>query len=60
MASELQSHRVTESQAPKGTQYTGGWNFFVPDFSKLLYSLHLQGDNTKMAFLPATPIDTMT
>ena len=25
--------RVTESQTLKGTQYTGGWNFFVPDFN---------------------------
>ena len=27
------------------TQYTGGWNFFVPDFNILSYSLRLQGDN---------------
>ena len=27
-------HRVTESQTLKGTQYTGGQNFFVPDFNK--------------------------
>ena len=37
--------RVTESQTLKGTQYTGVWNFFVPDFNKLPYSLHSQGDN---------------
>ena len=24
----VQSYRVTELQTPKGTQYTGGWNFF--------------------------------
>ena len=29
-------YRVTESQTPKGTQYSGGGNFFVPDFNKLL------------------------
>ena len=40
-----QSHRVTEWQTPKGTQYTGGQNFFVPDFNKLPYSLRSQGDN---------------
>ena len=27
----------------KATQYTGGGNFFAPDFIKLPYSLHLQG-----------------
>ena len=32
--------RVTEWQTPKGTQYMGGWNLFVPDFNKLPYSLH--------------------
>ena len=42
---EWQSHRVTESQTLKGTQYTGGWNFFVPDFNKLPYSLRSQGEN---------------
>ena len=30
---------ASELQTPKGTQYTGGWNFFVPDFNKLPYSL---------------------
>ena len=35
---------VTESQTLKGTQYKGGWNFFVPDFNKLPYSLRSQGD----------------
>ena len=39
-ATEWQSYRVTELQTPKGTQYTGGWNFCVPDFNKLPYSLH--------------------
>ena len=42
------SHRVTELQSdrhPKGTHYTGGLNFFVPDFNKLPYSLRSQGDN---------------
>ena len=42
---ELQSHRVTEWKTPKGTQYGGGWNFFVPDFNKLTYLLCSQGDN---------------
>ena len=28
---------------PKGTQYTGGLNFFVPDFNKLPDSLRSQG-----------------
>ena len=37
--------RVTESQTPKGIQYMGGWNVFVPDFNKLSYSLRSQGDN---------------
>ena len=41
---ELQSDRVTELQTPKGTQYKGEWNFFVPDFNKLPYSLRSQGD----------------
>ena len=44
-ASEWQSHRVTGLQTLKGTQYTGGQNFFVPDFNKLPYSLRLQGDD---------------
>ena len=35
---------ATESQTPKGTQYTGGWNFFVPDFNKLPYLFRSQGD----------------
>ena len=34
------TNRVT----PKGTQYTGGWFFFVRDFNKLSYSLCSQGD----------------
>ena len=38
------SHRVTEWQTPKGTHYTGRWNFFVPDFNKLPNSLCSQGD----------------
>ena len=38
--------RVTEFQTPKGTQYTGRWNFFVPDFNKLPDLLRLQGDYT--------------
>ncbi len=37
--------KAAESQTLKGTQYTGGWNFFVPDFNKLPYSLCSQGDN---------------
>ena len=37
--------RVTESQTPKGTKYTGGRNFFVPDFNNLPYLLRSQGDN---------------
>ena len=44
MATESQSNRVTELQTPKGTQYTGGWYFFLPDFNKLPYLLHSQGD----------------
>ena len=43
LATEWQSDRVTESQTPKGTQYTGGWNFFLPDFNKLPYLLFSQG-----------------
>ena len=43
-------HRVTELQTPKGTQYTGGWNFFVSDFNKLPYLLRLQGDKWKPTF----------
>ena len=43
-ATESQSDRVTELQTLKGTQYTGGWNFFMPDFNKLPYSLRSQGD----------------
>jgi hypothetical protein len=35
-ATEWQSHKVIESQTLKGTQYMGGWNFFVPDFNKLI------------------------
>ena len=31
----LKSHRVTESQTPKGPQYKGGWNFLC------LISIHL-------------------
>ena len=46
LATELQSDRVTESQLPKGTQYTGGGNFFVPDFNKIPYSLRSQGNYT--------------
>ena len=42
---ESESYRVTEWLTPKGTQYTGGWNFFEPDFNKLPYSLRSQGDN---------------
>ena len=42
---EGQSDRGTESQTPKGTQYKGGWNFFVPDFNKLPYSLRSPGNN---------------
>ena len=40
-ATEWQSYRVTESQTPKGTQYTGGWNFFCVWFqwTPLLASL---------------------
>ena len=38
------TQRVTESQAPNGTQYTGGGNFFVSHFNKLPYSLCSQGD----------------
>ena len=41
---ESQSDRFTESQIPKGTQYTGGQIFFVPDFNKLPHSLRSQGD----------------
>ena len=37
--------RVTEWQTLKVTQYTGGWNFFVPDYNKLPYWLRSQGDN---------------
>ena len=36
---------ATESQTPKGTQYTGWVKFFIPDFNKLPYSLHSQGDS---------------
>ena len=36
---------ATESQTPKGTQYRGGWNFFLPDFNIHPYSLRSQGDN---------------
>ena len=46
--------RVTEWQTPKSTQYTGGWNFFVPYFNKLPYSLHSQGDKY-FSELPAFP-----
>ena len=41
---ESQSDRVTELQKLKGTQYSGGWNFFMPDFNELPYSLRSQGD----------------
>ena len=41
---ESQSDRVTELQTLKGTQYSGGWNFFMPDFNELPYSLRSQGD----------------
>ena len=44
---KLFRNRVTESQTPKGTQYIGGWKFFVPDFNKLPYSLCSQGDNNR-------------
>ena len=44
-ATESQSDRVAESQTPKGTQYTGGWNFFVPDFNKLP-KVRFQGDKS--------------
>ena len=44
---ELQSYRVTESQShATSTPYTGGWNFFIPIFNKLPYSLRSQGDNS--------------
>ena len=46
-----QSHRVTELQTPKGTQHTGGWNFFLPDFKKLDYSLCLQGYKYKLDYI---------
>ena len=49
--SEIIGLRFTESQTPKGTQYTGGWNFFVPDSNKLPYSLRLQRDNIKPTVL---------
>ena len=42
-----QSDRVTESQTPRGTQYTGGRNFFVPDLEKLPYSLRSQGNDLR-------------
>ena len=50
MASELQSYRVTESQNYRVTDTQGyseyEWvKFFVPDFNKLPYLLHSQGDN---------------
>ena len=35
MATKLEIYIVTELQTPKGAHYTGGWNFFVPDFNKL-------------------------
>ena len=38
-------HRLTELQTPKGTWYTGEWKFFVPDFNKLPQSLRSHGDN---------------
>ena len=39
------AHRVTESQShTTSTPYTGGWNFFMPIFYKLPYSLRSQGD----------------
>ena len=38
------SLRVTELQTLKGTQYTGGRNFFVSDFNKLPFSLRSQGE----------------
>ena len=50
LATEWQSHRVTESQTLKGTQFTGGWNFFVPDFNELPYTLCSQGDNNRKPF----------
>ena len=50
LATESQSDRVIESQKPSGTQNTGGWNFFVPNFNKLPFSLRSQGDNNSMIF----------
>ena len=41
----LQNKRVTEWQTPKGTQFTGGWNFFALFSKKLPYLLCSQGDN---------------
>ena len=41
----LQNERVTEWQTPKGTQFTGGWNFFALFSKKLPYLLCSQGDN---------------
>ena len=55
-----QSDRVTESQTPKGTQYMGGWNFFVPEISinsptrfpcKGIISWKLLPNNFSMKFL---------
>ena len=44
-------HRVTESQTHKDTQYTGEWNFFVPDFNILPYLLLSQMYNINVLLL---------